>query len=721
MRAMTGPEIQEAYGRALDAHKAGDLDTAIRGYGAIIEANPKVAEAHFQAGRIYTAKNRFDRAFLHFKAAVSLRPAEGAIWNAWAEAVALGADAAAEAEFLKALKSAPVPAAARVALQDRFGAQRSGTRPATGGMKPADIRRLLALMQSGRMAEIEGLAGALLKQHSGSALALNVLATVLARQGKAAAAEAAFRKVIAIDPGYAEAHDNLGHFLIEQERPEEAEAMFRRAVTLAPGLAPALVNLATCLTSAGQPAAALTLLERARGGGAEAPPLYMALGNAHTRLKNYAKAEAAFQRGVELTKGGTAQMVALLAQAQARLGKDDEAMANFDRALAKNENAPVAVGGKALLLQTLGDFDAAEALFRKGFEIDPLNGENFRAFIMSHKTKPGDPVIDMMLSRYADPAIQPADRMNMGFAIANALEDTKDYGRVFQYLNEANALMRNAAPYSIAQRFEQVAQTKAVFADIDWHGARIEGTTDFAPIFVTGMPRSGTTLIEQIIASHSTVTGAGEIGECARAAQDLIYDAKNPARMHPPAMDEIARLGHHFEAFIRERFPGSDRITDKSIQTYMYLGLVKLALPKSRFVIVRRDPRDNLLSIYKNKFPDDTHLYAYDQRDLAKFYTTFVDMIDFWRDRVPDWFYEVQYEELVANPEEETRKLIAACGLEWEDACLSFHENKRKVATLSVYQVRQPISKASVELWQRYEKDLKPMLDQLRADGHVAG
>src|SRR5690606_18247052 len=238
----------------------------------------------------------------------------------------------------------------------------------------------------------------------------------------------------------------------------------------------------------------------------------------------------------------------------------------------------------------------------------------------------------------------------------------------------------------------------AAFAGMDWHGTRIEGTTDFAPIFVTGMPRSGTTLIEQIIASHSSVTGAGEIGECARAAQVLITDPKNPMKMHPPAMDEIAGLGRRFETFIRERFPESDRITDKSIQTYMYLGLVKLALPKSRFVIVRRDPRDNLLSIYKNKFPDDTHLYAYDQRDLAKFYGTFVDMIDFWRERVPDWFYEVQYEDLVANPEEETRKLIAACGLEWEDACLSFHENKRKVETLSVYQVRQPITKASVAL-----------------------
>jgi tetratricopeptide (TPR) repeat protein len=721
MRAMTGAEIQAAYARAIQAHKKGDLETAIRGYGAIIEANPKVPEAHFQAGRIFTATNRFDRAFQHFGAAAQLRPGEAAVWSAWAEAVALGADPETEAGFLKALRTAPLAIETRIALQDRFGAHRARTRPATGGMKPADIRRLLALLDSGKPAEAERLATAMLRQHPGSALALNILGTAQAQQGKLASAEASFRKAIETDPGYAEAYDNLGRFLIDRKREEEAVQLFRKAVTLAPGLASALVNLATSLTQAGQPALAVTLLERARAGGADAPPLWMALGNAHTRLKNYAKAEAALARGVETTQGGTAQMVALLAQAQARLGKDGEAMANYDRALSLDENAPIAVGGKALLLQTLGDFEEAEVLFRKGFEIDPLNGENFRAFIMSHKAKPGDPVIDMMLGRYDDPAMLPTDRMNMGFAIAKALEDMKDYGHVFRYLDEANTLMRKMSPYGIDQRFQQVAETKAAFAGMDWHGTRIEGTTDFAPIFVTGMPRSGTTLIEQIIASHSSVTGAGEIGECARAAQVLITDPKNPMKMHPPAMDEIAGLGRRFETFIRERFPESDRITDKSIQTYMYLGLVKLALPKSRFVIVRRDPRDNLLSIYKNKFPDDTHLYAYDQRDLARFYTTFVDMIDFWRERVPDWFYEVQYEDLVANPEEETRKLIAACGLEWEDACLSFHENKRKVETLSVYQVRQPITKASVALWQRYEKDLEPMLDQLKKDGHVAG
>lgn len=719
MTVMTATDIQTTYAQALAHHNAGRLEEALRLYGAIIEANPKVAEAHFQVGRIFTASNRFDRAFQHLATAAQLRPGESAVWQAWAEAVALAGDASTEADFLRMLKRAPVSVETRLRLQDRFGAQRAKTKPNTGGAKPAEIQRLLALLAAGRHADAERGAAAALTAHPASALLLNILATAQAAQGKARLAEANFRQSIKADPNYAEAYDNLGRFLVDQRREEEATRAFRTAVTLAPGLPSALVNLGTVFTKTGRPETALLLFERALTAGVDAPPLHMAIGNAHTRLRNFAKAEQAQERAVRASNGTSAQAVALLAQAQARLGKDDLAMENFNRALALDPDSAVATGGKATLLQTFGAFEEAEALFRRGFDIDPLNGENYRAFITSHKTKPGDPVVDLMLQRYEDPRLLPTDRMNLGFAIAKALDDTRDYGRVFRYLDEANALMRQTAPYDIDHRIQHVELTKAAFDDFDWHGTRIEGTTDFAPIFVTGMPRSGTTLIEQIIASHSTVQGAGEVGECARSAQLLLAEGKGARQVSRLTSAEIAGLGHDFEAFIHAKFPGAERITDKSIQTYMYLGLVKLALPKARFVIVRRDPRDTLLSIYKNKFPDDTHLYAYDQRDLAAFYGTFVDMIEFWRARVPDWFYEVQYEELVANPEEETRKLIAACGLDWEDACLSFHETKRKVETLSVYQVRQPISKGSVAAWQRYEKELKPMLDALKEAGHV--
>lgn len=719
MAPLNATEIQKKYSQALNLQNSGKIEASLQVYGSIIETNPKVAEVHFQVGRIYTLTNQFTRAIQHLKAAASLRVSEGTIWYAWAEAIALGGTDTEEKEFLRLLKTPSVPMETRITLQERFGARRASSRPVTGGAKAPEIGLLLSLIEARRYPDAERQAAKILKNHPASAIALNILATAQASQRKFPVAEANYHRAIKIDPKYAEAHDHLGRLYLESKRDEKAADHFRRAVTLAPGLPTALVSLGSLFTRAGKAQDALLLLNRAVAKSPDVPACHIALGNAYNRLRDYVSAEKSFQRAVDLTGGKVADAIALLGQSQARLGKDDQAMSNFEAALTIDQNNAPATSGKATLLQTLGRFDEAEVLFRRGFELDPENGENYRSFIASHKTKPDDPIIGMMQERYNDPALPKTERMNIGFALAKALEDVKQYDRVFAYLDEANTLMREISPYNIEQRFQQVKLTKEAFSNFDWCNAQVEGTTDFAPIFVTGMPRSGTTLVEQIIASHSEVTGAGEVGEAAGAAHNLAMPNGKPLSVGeiPPA--EIAGLGHGFEAFIKARFPDTPRITDKSIQSYMSLGLLKLAMPKSRFIIVRRDPRDNLLSIYKNKFPDDTHLYAYDQRDLAQYYSTFVEMIDFWREMVPDWFYEVQYEELVANPEEESRKLIAACGLEWEDACLNFHENKRKIETLSVFQARQPISKGSVKAWQRYEKELKPMLDALRESGHV--
>lgn len=721
MTVLTTSQIQETYARALKLQNAGDVTGALRLYQGIIAHHPRVAEAQYQIGVILTQRNDFARAIAHLRAAAQLKPGEGAIWKVWTEAVALGGDAAAERAYLDFLKTAPVPPGVKVGLQDRFGARRAATKPATGGVSPGEIRQLLALMEAGRAAEAERRAAAVLTRHPGSVIVMNVLATAQAVQGKAAEAEASFRRVIAADPGYAEAHDNFGRFLISLRREGEAVSHFRQAVILAPGLPSALVNYASALNRSGHAAEAMVLLDRAAAAGVDAAPLHLAIGNAQMRLKNYARAEEAFRVALERTGGAATEAIGMIAQAQARQGKDAEAMENYNAALARDPDLPVAVSGKAALLQEFGEFEEAEPLFRRAMELDPDNGETARIFIASHKTKPDDPLIPWMEKQFADKRLTVTDRMNFGFALAKSLEDIKAYDRVFRYLDAANAMMWEMYPHNMAQRRRVIDETKAIYRGFDWKGTEVAGATEYAPIFVTGMPRSGTTLIEQIISSHSTVTGAGEVGDAAQMAHRFMAAGKDARPLASVPTPEIATLGRDMEALFRRLHPEAERVTDKSIQSYMHLGLIRLAMPNARFVVVRRDPRDNLLSIYKNKFPDDTHQYAYNQVELARYYGTFVEMIDFWRSEVPDWFYEVQYEDLVANPEEETRKLIAACGLEWEDACLSFHENKRKVATLSVYQVRQPISKASVALWQRYEKDLKPMLDELRKGGHVPG
>lgn len=717
---MTPVEIKSTYAEALRLNAAARPDAALQLLGRIVETNPNIAEVHFQIGRIFMAGDRYDRALTHLQAAAALKPAESAIWAALAGAVALIGDDDSQKNYLAALKAAPIAAETRVSLQNRFGAQKATSKPALGGADRKAIAALLALMSARRFAEAEAAARTLLLRHPGAAIAANIRASALAALGRRPEALAAFRDTLRIDPFYAEAHANLGHLLQDMGRLDAAKAAFRDAVACAPAMAGALIELARLQTRSDTPERALPLLERALKAVPNSVAGLTALGNTLTRLRDYPAAETALLRANKAAGGKAAEALALLAQAQAHLGKDEQALRNYDAALALNAAHAAALAGKAGLLQNLGRFDEAEVWFRRAFEADPSNGENYRLFSASHKTRPGDPIIAQMQARFDDPTLGDTDRMNLGFAIAKALEDVKDYGRVFAYLNTANALLRKANPYDIAQRHREIAMVQAAMAGFDWQAAQVPGTSDYAPIFVTGMPRSGTTLVEQIIASHSQVEGAGEVGDGTRIAQRLMFEAPDgPCSMASLSAGQIAGLGRDYEALLRSRFPDAPHVTDKSILTYLFIGLMKLALPRAKIIVVRRDPRDTLLSIYKNKFPEGTHLYGSDLTDLAHYYTSFVQMIEFWRARVPDWFYEVEYEALVADPEAQSRKLIAACGLDWQDACLDFHQNTRKVETLSVYQVRQPISGGSVKSWQHYEAEIAPLLAALKEDGHV--
>ena len=353
-------------------------------------------------------------------------------------------------------------------------------------------------------------------------------------------------------------------------------------------------------------------------------------------------------------------------------------------------------------------------MFRQAIALSPRDGETYRIFGATHKFRTDDPLLEQMRGLFDDPTLGDEARMHLGFALARAMEQTKAYDQVFRYLRPANDLMAKRYPFDAAARSRTIAWTKAAFADTDANRP-LTGATGYAPIFVTGMPRSGTTLVEQILSSHSSVTGAGEVGYAVPLISRAMYrgEGKGYVPFDDLPDDTVRAFGEKIEARLRALAPDTPRVTDKSIQTYMLMGAIKRAMPNARFVLVRRDPRDLLFSIYKNFFREGTHSYAYDQRVLGQYYREFEGMVDFWREKLPGGFHEIQYEDLIANPETETRKLLAACDLDWQDQCLSFHENTREVRTLSLHQVRQPIYKSSMQAWKRYEEDLSEMIEAL--------
>ena len=696
------------------------FDAALKEFRGVVAIKPDHAESHVQIGRILLAGNRASSAIESFAKASRIKPSAKLIWLGWAEAIALGGDNAARAVFLAALKSAPVDTNLRVRLQDRFGSLRSVSRPNLAGVPPKAINGLVALMKSQNFSRAEDEAKKLIAAHPKSAVAVSILATAQASQKKDDLAHTNYKKAIKLDPAYSEAYDNYGRFLLSRNMPLEAVDILRKAVTLTPDMVPALVGLGSAFNQTDDHRSAVVLLERARENDPKDIQGLVELGNAYLRTNEYEAALEAYETARVLSKDQIQHDHRVsLAQMQAKAEQDAKAMENLDQVISEAPDYPFAISAKGSLLQSQGKFDEAREYYAKASELDPTNGENYRLFLASHKAKTGDPIIDRMKKVFSTAELSDVDRMNFAFAIAKALEDSKDFGNVFRYLNEANTLVRKSAPYHINKRYNEVNLLKEVYDDFDYIGALAENGCEAAPIFVTGMPRSGTTLVEQIIASHSTMTNGGELGIGSRLASKLIADSNSIHKVRDLDRAEITRLGTDYTDYVSERLPDATRITDKSITSYMHIGLLKLAMPNARFIVVRRDPRDTLLSMYKNKFPEGTHPYAYDMKDLAHYYGTFVEMVNFWRERVPDWFYEVNYDELVSNPEEESRKLIDACGLDWENACLNFHENKNKVQTLSLYQVRQPISTSSLKGWKRYEKDLAPMIEILRKAGHV--
>lgn len=712
MLPLNPAQIPALYQEALALQKKGETQQALDLYAKIIGANPKLAEAHFQVGTIHLHALRFRKAEDAFGRAVRLKPQVPAIWQGYVNALQRVDDPALVKTALAFLSRVNLPAEAKRSIEGRLTNKRSHTTPDTSGLDRAKLNRIGPLIESGACDAAESLLKGMLKQHADKPLLHNMLGRAFHFAGKRSEAEKSYRHSISLAQDYGEAHGNLGQLKLENGEPAEAIRHLETARSLIPRNPEVLTNLAVAYSAIMKRTEAIDLLDRAIKSDAKYAPAYHHRAQIHAKLGDHISAERDFAKTLRLGLR-TARIFQQQAHSLSALGRSDDAMTALDKSLALEPNNPEALGMRALFLQSAGEFDAANAAYEEAFKKAPMAGSNYRTFATSHKFADGDPLIAQMQEVYSRSDLPDNDRMQLGFALSKAMEDVKAYDQVFPYLDEANRLMRETHPYDISLRRGETNRMKAAFSGFNPKDHPLTSNSGYDPIFVTGMPRSGTTLVEQIISSHSRVTGAGEVGRFAREAYAAVLDGVHYTPINEVGSGKIQALASEYETFMKSLLPGSDRVTDKSIQTFFVMGLVWLALPKSRVVVVRRDPRDNLLSIYKNVFPDGTHLYSYNLEDLASYYRMFVEIVKFWRGIAPDRFYEISYDALIADPEAESRALIDACNLPWEDACLNFHQNTRKVDTLSVFQVRQPIYKSSLKGWKRYEKELQPMISAL--------
>lgn len=512
-------------------------------------------------------------------------------------------------------------------------------------------------------------------------------------------AKAAYQALLRRYPGVAEAHFQIARIDLAADRHTDARAAVEAALRLRPKEEALWLLLADVVRAEGRQAPA-AVVARARRAGLPSE----ALGRIERRFR-LPPAKGAMPEVPEPARP-------MFARAERALKEGDEAAAlrHINRALGKAPGSARLLAWRAETLLTLGELGAALEDARAVVEAEPEVGYFWTVWAKTGKIRADDPLLAELERRHAAAPAGTDDRRQMAYALAKAMEDIRADDRLFVYLNEANDLTAKRFPYGHAGDQKIAEQARESYTPEllrRWAG---KGEDRLAPIFVTGLPRSGTTLTEQILSSHPMVTAGGEMGILTPPLAKIV------ARIAEDGADAgagLAEAGRDYAAEVGRRYPGRAIVTDKSISTYVHLGHVPLALSRAKIIVVRRDPRDSCLALLRQRFADGAHRYTYSMEWTAAFYKLFAAQVAFWRKAAPDSFIEVRYEDIVADLEGQARRMIDHCGLPWDEACLAFHKNERAVKTLSSAQVRQPLYASSVGAWKRYEKDLGPLLEAL--------
>jgi tetratricopeptide (TPR) repeat protein len=538
--------------------------------------------------------------------------------------------------------------------------------------------------------------------------AYNNLGVALAELGQAEDAIDVYQKALSLKQNYPEAHNNCGNALCDLGRNVEAVSCYRKAVALKPNYTEAHNNLGNALRALGEHHKAVTSYRNAIKINPSFMEAYSGLGMAYSSLGQWDEAAACFKRVIQNTPHH-AEAQNNLGNALKAKGRVEEAIASYRSAISINPSYAEAYKNLGVALEHSGNLSEAKHCYREAISIQPSYAEAYRHLSSAKRHTEHDDDIQVMEQLFADGSISDEQCMHLGFALGKAFEDLKDYAKSFDYISEANRIKRKTYDYSTSEARDYFTRVKEVFSPEFFSAHREVGVSDETPIFILGMPRSGTTLVEQIIASHPQVFGAGELGYMGQLARALCPKGSIfPDISSALDGEDFSKLGAEYLEKLREHSTDAIYITDKMPHNFLYIGVIVTALPNARIIHCNRDPLDTCLSIYKNYFAD-AHKYAYDLVELGEYYLLYSDLMQHWQENLPGVIYDIDYEKLISDQEDQTRKLLEQCGLPWDDSCLKFHKTERSVQTASSSQVRQPIYSRSVRLSERYGARLEEL------------
>jgi len=584
------------------------------------------------------------------------------------------------------------------------------------------LETVISLYSSGKIQEAIDTVNNLTKSYPDTPLLFNILGACYKKLGQIDTAAKMFSTAVTINPGYAEAHFNHAIILNETGKTDISVESYKKAIAILPNYSDAHNNLGNIYLDRNQYKDALKHYEFAILYKSDFFEAHNNLGVTNRELEQVNKAVQNFKKAIEINPKFTKAYLNL-GNAFKDLGQGTEAKWCFEQVLtyeANNAQAHVSLG---TFFKENGQAKDAIKCFKKAISIQPNYGIAYFNLIMMQENKIEEELINKMLSKLSTSELSQTDRINFCFALANTYEKLEKKDDFFKFLNEGNRLRKNDLNYSLERSLATIKLVKKMFLSTPSSNKPSISykTSNIQPIFVLGMPRSGSTLVEQILSSHNKVHGAGEIQYFRKIITPVIEKyIENETQSNGGKKKNISISDEDYLSIRQEylnllsRFNVSENfIVDKSLLNYRFIGIILNTFPEAKIIHLKRDARAICWSIYKNNFPQSGMGFGNNMEDLASYYSSYNEMMTFWHEKFPNKIYDLNYENLTTNQEQETRKLLKYCELEWDDNCLKFHKNKRAVKTASALQVRKKIYKNSSDAWKKYESNLGPLITPL--------
>ncbi len=669
--------------------KTGDYSSAINTFASILESQPKNPTANYYLGFAYHAQGDAQQASKFYSIAVKEKPALIQGWLNLANTYMLQEKLDdAEMAFRKAVKLNGNSTQALHGLGMALGAQDKDKEAAEYFLK---AYKLDANSEDIR----NNLFTALIKSENYS----RVLELLEKIHG--------FKKVPQLLRHYGVALVGIGNL-------EQAERALHDYLELEPENQEVIYNLARLYQDQTQYEKSLEYFEKLKDKESDIKILSH-MGAVLDSLGRFEDAEQVLQKALELNEQDIT-VLNHLGNAMTGGNKTEDAEAMYRRAIALNSDSAMSHNNLGFALAARGRVEEAMEEYSKAIKIKPDYGESYRNLVTVKKIKDKDnPVIGQMIKQIESGLISERDQVQFGFALGKALDDCGEYDLAFKYYKLANDLIAKSRPFNVDSFEQHVDNIIEVYTAefFDEHKNKF-GVDSNIPIFVVGMSRSGTTLAEKIIASHPVVYGAGELGKLFEVIKN--YEKQTqleyPHAIKEPNSELLRAAAKDYLEYIKKYIQSDqiNHITDKMPYNFAHLGFIALALPNAKIIHCKRDPIDTCLSNYFQYFPRGISA-LYDLEQLKRYYQQYLRLMAHWHKVLPIPFYDLQYEELISDQEMITRRVINFLGLEWDDACLQSHKSTSSVRTASIWQVRQPIYKKSVERWRNYEKHIGILVD----------